>query len=174
MRMFCSTLACLLVLSSTLALPAQSKATRPAGAGDRAQIEALYQAYIKAFKAKDVNAIMANYAPGNQLFVFDAIPPREYPSWDAYKKDWEGLFASMPGPLDVNMSELNISVVGPVAYTRNVQSGYFTRKDGSRLDVAVRVTDVLRKIKGHWLIVQEHVSVPVDLSTGKADLMSKP
>jgi len=30
------------------------------------------------------------------------------------------------------------------------------------------------KIKGKWLIVQEHVSVPVDLATAKADLNSKP
>jgi ketosteroid isomerase-like protein len=37
-----------------------------------------------------------------------------------------------------------------------------------------RVTDVLRKAKGKWLIVHEHVSVPVDLATGKADLASKP
>jgi hypothetical protein len=33
---------------------------------------------------------------------------------------------------------------------------------------------VYRKIKGHWLIVQEHVSVPVDLATLKPDLRSQP
>jgi hypothetical protein len=38
----------------------------------------------------------------------------------------------------------------------------------------VRVTDVYRKLKGKWLIVQEHVSVPVDLATQKPDLLSKP
>jgi len=108
------------------------------------------------------------------LFVFDVVPPRAYPSWDAYKKDWEDVFASMPGPTDVTMSDLAITIAGPVAYARNIQTGYFTGKDGARVDLAVRVTDVLRKVKGKWLIVQEHVSVPVDLSSGKADLMSKP
>jgi ketosteroid isomerase-like protein len=48
------------------------------------------------------------------------------------------------------------------------------RKDGNPIDVNIRVTDVLRKAKGKWLIVHEHVSVPVDLATGKADLASKP
>jgi hypothetical protein len=38
----------------------------------------------------------------------------------------------------------------------------------------VRVTDVYRKLKGKWLIVQEHVSVPVDLATQKPDLQSRP
>jgi hypothetical protein len=40
--------------------------------------------------------------------------------------------------------------------------------------LTVRVTDGYRKINGKWLITQEHVSVPVDLETGKADLTSKP
>ena len=42
------------------------------------------------------------------------------------------------------------------------------------IDMTLRVTDVLRKIKGKWLIVHEHDSVPVDVATGKADLTSKP
>ena len=50
----------------------------------------------------------------------------------------------------------------------------FTRANGSKKDLNVRVTDVYRKIHGRWLIVQEHVSVPVDIGTGKADLLSRP
>jgi hypothetical protein len=38
----------------------------------------------------------------------------------------------------------------------------------------VRVTDDYRKLAGKWKIVQEHVSVPVDLGTMKPDLLSKP
>jgi hypothetical protein len=38
----------------------------------------------------------------------------------------------------------------------------------------VRVTNGYRKIDGNWLIVHSHVSVPVDLATGKPDLSSTP
>jgi hypothetical protein len=38
----------------------------------------------------------------------------------------------------------------------------------------VRVSDVYRKIKGQWLVVHEHVSVPIDLATSKPDFASKP
>jgi ketosteroid isomerase-like protein len=38
----------------------------------------------------------------------------------------------------------------------------------------MRLTDVYRRINGQWLIEHEHVSVPVDLDTGKPDLASKP
>ncbi len=174
MRKFCVSFACFAIFACVPASLAQTKASKPAGSNDKAKIEALYQAYIKAFKAKDVDAIMANYAAGDALFVFDVVPPREYAGWDAYKKDWEGLFAALPGPLDYSMSDLSITVVGPFAYAHNIQTGYFTSKDGARIDLAVRVTDVLRKIRGKWLIVQEHVSVPVDIFSGKADLLSKP
>jgi ketosteroid isomerase-like protein len=172
MRTFYLAVACFAGLLCAVAASAQPKPS-PSTSGDKEKIEALYQAYAKAFKAKDVNAIMAFYDP-KELFVFDLVPPREYPNWDAYKKDWEETFAAMPGPLDTTLSELAITVEGPVAYAHSIQTGYFTGKDGTRIDLAVRVTDVWHKVNGKWLIVQEHVSVPVDLATGKPDMMSKP
>lgn len=143
-------------------------------ATDKAAIEALEKQYNDAFNARDVNGIMSCYATGKRLFVFDAVPPREYPSWDAYKKDWEGLFSTYPGPVSNAISEQSITVIGTVGYGHNVQAATFTRKDGSKLNITVRVTDVYRELNGKWLIVQEHVSVPVDLESGKADLQSKP
>ena len=178
MRNFYLALACSVALILAIPVVAQTKAAptksaAPSGAADKEKIETLYQAYVKAFKAKDVNAIMSLYDP-NELFVFDVIPPREYPNWAAYKKDWEDLFASKPGQTDIHLTNLEVTVVGPVAYTHNIQSVYFTGPDDSRINLSVRVTDVLRKVNGKWLIVQEHVSVPVDLATAKADLTSRP
>jgi ketosteroid isomerase-like protein len=165
-----SFLAALLLAS----VPAVARAQAKMALSSRSEIEALETRYVDAFNAKDVDKIMSCYAPGKMLFVFDAVPPREYPSWDAYKRDWEGLFSAYPGPISNAISERSITVVGPVAYGHSIQSGYFTAKDGSHLNVAVRVSDVYRKIRGKWLIVQEHVSFPVDLATAKADLQSKP
>jgi ketosteroid isomerase-like protein len=163
-----------LVVLLLAGIPAVARAQTKMASSSRAEIEALETRYINAFNAKNVDQIMSCYAPGKMLFVFDAVPPREYAGWDAYKRDWEGLFSAYPGPLSNAISGQSITVVGTVAYGHNIQSGYFTAKDGSRLNVAVRVTDVYRKIGGKWLIVQEHVSFPVDIATGKADLLSRP
>jgi ketosteroid isomerase-like protein len=73
-----------------------------------------------------------------------------------------------------NVTDLNITVAGSVAYTRYVIDGTMTDKDGKAAHLVVRSTDVWRKINGKWLIVQEHNSFPVDLTTGQADLLSKP
>jgi len=149
-------------------------ASAASASSDKDAIAALLERGRQAFDAHDVNAVMANYAPGDQLFVFDVVPPREYPSWDAYKKDWQELFEQFPGPIHNTISELSITVDGSTAYSHYVEDGTMTAKDGTTSEVAARITDVYRKIGGKWLIVLEHVSVPVDLATGKADLLSKP
>lgn len=141
---------------------------------DKAEIEALYKQYSIAFAARNVDKIMQSYLPGNELFVFDVTRPRQHLGWADYKKDWEELFAAFPGPLKDEVSDLSISTHGAIGYGHHIESGFFTHKDGSRVDIAVRVTDVYRKVNSKWLIVQEHVSVPVDIHAGKADLLSKP
>ncbi len=159
-------LAAVCLLGLTAATPASAQTS------DKAAIRALYQRFNDGFNKKDVDAIMAAYAP--DVFVFDVIPPRQYVGAPAYRKDWEDLFAANPGPISDTVSDLSITVVGPVAYTHCINEGFMTDKDGKQSHLAVRTTDVLRKIDGKWLIVQEHNSVPVDFTTGQPDMMSKP
>ena len=142
------------------------------GPSDKAQIMALEKAFNDAFMAKNVTLIMSNYARDG-LFVFDVTPPRQHVGWADYKKDFEDLFAANPGPAKSEIKELSITVVGPVAYSHFVQDGWFTAKNGAKTELVVRVTDVYRKTGGKWKIVQEHVSVPVDLATMKPDPLSK-
>lgn len=145
--------------------------TRGANA-DEQEIRALYDRFAAAFRAKDVDAIMTNYAPGAELFVFDV--PRQYVGFDSYKKDWQEFFAGFTGPVKFEIQGLNIVTDGKLAYSHSVQPAVLTAEDGSKFSLTVRVTDGLRKINGKWLITQEHVSVPVELPSGKADLASTP
>jgi ketosteroid isomerase-like protein len=141
---------------------------------DEAKIKALEDRFAAAFAAKDVDAIMKGYVPDESLFVFDVVPPRQYVGAKAYRKDWEDLFGTLKGPVKFEMSDLKITVAGSVGYSHSIQHVSSTDAKGQPINLIVRVTDVYRKIKGNWLIVQEHVSVPVDLDTGKPDFSSKP
>jgi ketosteroid isomerase-like protein len=151
-------------------------AVRSNGASkDEQEIRALEDHFAAAFRAKNVDSIMKSYAPGAELFVFDVTPPRQHVGFDDYKKDWQDTFAAFPGPVDkFEVEDLSIVADGKLAYSHSIQAGTLTAKDGSKFSLTVRVTDCYRKINGKWLITQEHVSVPVDLGTGKADLASKP
>jgi uncharacterized protein (TIGR02246 family) len=161
---------CAAILGSAVAVAADSPAAEP----DKAAIQSLENTYNEGFNSKDVDKVMSVYAPGKQLFVFDVVPPREYSSWEAYKKDWEGLFAAYPGSVKNTISEQTIHVVGSLAYGHNIQTGEFADKGGKKVRIVARTTDVYRKIHGKWLIVEEHNSVPVDLDTMKPDILSKP
>lgn len=145
-----------------------------AGAADEAAIKALEDRFAKAITAKDVDAIMANYEHNGDLVVFDVIPPRQYVGWDAYKKDFQGFVAGCKGPVTFEVTDLSVSTDTHLAYGHSIQHFACTGTDGKPLDVTFRVTDGYRKANGKWLIAHEHISVPVDLATGKADLSSKP
>jgi ketosteroid isomerase-like protein len=151
----------------------QAPAAR-AQTGDEAQIKALEDQFTAAFNAKDVNAIMKVYVPDQSLFVFDVVPPRQYVGAAAYRKDWENFLNSFDGPIKFEISDLAIVADSNLGYSHSIQHVSGKNKKGEPVDLIVRVTDGYRKVDGHWLIAMEHVSVPVDLATGKPDFQSKP
>ncbi len=140
---------------------------------DEKAIRALNQRFHAAFKAKDVNAIMSVYVPDESLVVFDVIPPRQYVGAKAYRKDFEDFVAAFPGPMEYEITDLSITASGTLGFSHRIDTLVLTDKEGKRVNLVARVTDVYRKSKGKWLIIHEHVSVPVDLATGKPDVLSK-
>lgn len=162
-----------LTLAAVVAAGSLAGLRASAASDDNAQINALYQQFATAFRHKDLSAIMALYVHDTTLFVFDVGTPREHVGWDSYRADWKGFLDSIKGnPKTVSIGELGITISGDVAYTHSIQS--ITGNMGNLRALTVRVTDVLRKINGKWLIVQEHVSVPINFDTMKPDLMSRP
>jgi len=155
---------------TVVAASVASSCSRP---NDEADLNASVQQLVAAVNAKDLNGIMAYYTSDESLFVFDALPPRQYVGAAAYRKDWEGFLAAYPATIHAEVSDWKTEADGNLAYGRGVFRTGGPDKDGKPLDLTVRVTDVYRKINGKWLVIHEHVSWPVDLATGKADLSSK-
>ncbi len=162
-------------VSLLLALGVVVSTSSPARAGTaaEAQIRHLYGPWAAAFNAKDADAIMKFYAPGEALLVFDVIPPLQYVGADAYHKDWQDFFGGYK-TVKVEVEQLGVVSDGKLAFTHSIQRVTGTDLHGKPIDVTLRVTDGLKKIKGKWLIVHEHVSAPINLETGKAELALKP
>lgn len=145
-----------------------------ASESDVAEIKALEANLNAAESAKDADAVMKNYVPDETLIVFDVIPPRQYVGAESYKKNWQGFLGSFNGPATFENSDMQVAADGKLGYAHYFMHISGTGKDGKPVDMTVRTTDVLRKIKGKWLIVHEHISVPVDVASGKPDMSSKP
>jgi uncharacterized protein (TIGR02246 family) len=159
----------LAILAATSALSLAGGAAQ-AATTDVAQIRSLEARFAEAVRAKDVDAIMRAYTPG--VRVFDVEPPREYLGADAYRADWSAFMAGAAGPLNFTLTDLNVEAEGDLAWSTSIQSWTWTDPQGASHSLTSRVTDVYRKRGGVWRIVHEHVSVPVDLSTGQGDLAS--
>ena len=153
-----------------LAVARQSSAK----ASDEAEIRAMEAQMIKDFAAKDLDKALAPYLQDETLFVFDAIPPRQYVGIKAWRADNEGFIGTFQGPVQGEMSDLSVTTDGKLGFGHNIQHFSGTGKDGKPIDLTFRVSDSYKKIKGKWVIVEEHLSFPVDIASGKADLSSKP
>lgn len=135
----------------------------------------MYAQWVKAFEAKDVNGVMAMYVPGAALTAYDMVPPLQYKGADAYRKDYAQFFAQFDGPIHVDASDAHIEAGRGVAFAYGIERLTGKMTNGTPVDMWIRWTDGWKRMDGgNWRIVHEHVSVPVDLATGKARMDLKP
>jgi uncharacterized protein (TIGR02246 family) len=124
---------------------------------DEAGIRSCIDEVARAIRAKDLDALMANYAA--DCVIFDLMPLQTL-GRDVYRKNFESWFGLVRGPIEFEIRDVLIETREDIAfghYTSRVRS---TRTSGARTDYQVRVTVGLRKLNGRWLITHEHVSLP--------------
>jgi len=143
-------------------------------ANDEAEIRRLLDRWAKAFRARDLNGIMSIYEPGQALVAYDIVPPLQYTGFEAYKKDYQEFLDQFQGAINVEYRDLSIIGGDTVAFSRGLERMTGTLKNGQKFDAWVRFTECYRKTNGHWLAIHDHISVPVDLDSGKAVLNLKP
>jgi len=141
---------------------------------NEADIRALYDRWAKAFEARDIDAIMSVYAPGDQVVAYDVVPPLQYKGREAYRKDYLELLNQYDGPVHVEYRDMRIFSSGDVGFIQALERFTGKMKNGQPVDFWLRATSGVLKINGQWLIVHDHISVPVDFDTGKAVLDLKP
>jgi ketosteroid isomerase-like protein len=116
--------------------------------------------------------LMKYWDSGDDIALFDIMgPPREYAGPKAIH-DHADEFSGWKN-LKVAFLELKVISDGNLAVARSVQRATATTPDGKPVDMTFRSTDVWHKRDGQWKLISVHVSVPVDLKTGKADMASK-
>jgi ketosteroid isomerase-like protein len=138
-----------------------------AASNEEAAIRALAGRFVEAFNAGDIDAIMKNYIWDESLVVFDIVPRKQYLGADAYREAWVDMFSRFEDNPQIAIAKHGIEVDGNVAFGHCFMHVTGIDKQGHAVDRWVRVTNGYRKIGGNWLIVLEHISVPVDFSTGK-------
>ena len=126
----------------------------------------------RAFRAKDIDSIMSFYAP--DIVSFDVGPPLRYVGAENKRRAWQEAFAAYDGPVDYEVSELDIATHGDLAIVHSLNHVKGTLADGQVNDLWLRWTACFRRLDGVWLVVHDHVSVPADLAHGQAALNLTP
>ena len=139
---------------------------------NEAEIRQFLDTWTKAFDAADATALGALYDP--KVLAFDVIPPLQYDGKDAYMKDWSQFFAMYQEPPQIEIRDLRIATAGDVAFMTSLERVTGTLKNGTKTSNWLRVTSGLHKVDGKWLDLHDHVSVPVDMETGKGQLDLQP
>jgi uncharacterized protein (TIGR02246 family) len=169
MRRFAPCILLMLVCAAFLSIPKARTA-----ANNEAEIRKLLDQWAKSFHAKDLSGIMAIYEPGDALVSYDIVPPLQYSGYEAYKNDYQEFLDQFQGPVDIEYRDLKILAGDTVAFSRGLERMTGTLKSGQKFDTWVRFTECYRKTNGRWLAIHDHISVPVDLDSGKAVLDAKP
>jgi ketosteroid isomerase-like protein len=154
------------LFASTTLLPAVSVAQNHASSASEAEIRHWMDDFKRAFEARDTKAVMALYAP--DILAYDVIPPLQYSGTAAYTKDWQTYFAGYKGRLTLEYRDCRISASGDLAIFTCLERSTGTLTNGQPVSIWLRDTTALRRVNGRWLDFHDHVSVPADMETGKA------
>src|SRR5207248_8534514 len=116
------------------------------------------QAFTKAFRANDVDAIVALYAPDAVLYPPDAMEAR---GTEAIRASYGGMMSNF-SVQEFNITEAHSETHGDVS----IGWGKWTltlapKAGGEPMHMEGRFTDVSKKIHGHWLYVADHASLPL-------------
>ena len=136
---------------------------------DEAEIRKQRELWKLAFEAGDVDRIMSFYAPGARTCAFDILPPLQFDSWDKYRNEWVRFLQLFDAPPKVAVQNAEVACSGDVAFIHALVHLAGSR-NAKPFAIWVRGTNGLRKIDGRWLVVHDHVSVPVDITSAQAAL----
>jgi ketosteroid isomerase-like protein len=155
------------------AAPATGRAadSAPAQVSVFSEVNALFDRRVEACRAKDIDRLMALYAP--DCVYFDIVPPLQFTGSDAIRRNFLRWFDEYDGPIGLETSDLTVAVNGDVAFAHmlHLDSG---NRNGSVSGVWLRSTVCCRRLDNRWCITHEHISMPVDPRSGTVILYLKP
>lgn len=116
------------------------------------------QAWLKAAKANDLEAMVALYAPDAQMYPPDMMSAK---GTDEIRKDYAGLLEHFTIQ-DAEISEAMHETQGDLS----IGWGKFRlvlkpKEGGDTVTMDGRFLDVSKRVKGKWLYIADHASVPM-------------
>jgi ketosteroid isomerase-like protein len=133
-----------------------------------AEIRRIIYDVAEAVRARKVDAFLAHCAP--EIAIFDLVPPLTHRGESAVRRSWAIGLGQFDGRARYDIEHLTITVADNVAFSHSLNVLGGTLTSGTQIRSRVRTTFGFRRVGGAWKIVHQHVSAPLDLTTGRAML----
>lgn len=130
------------------------------------EIRAVLDRWAQASCAKDLDGIMACYAPDVRAFY--AIASLQFKGVQDYREHWKYCLGLAPGDMVFKIHDLDITASEDIAFGHFLAICGGTDENGKEQTGWIRGTVCLRQTDGLWRIVHEHYSMPFDVRTMKA------
>ncbi|MEJ2409420.1 MAG: nuclear transport factor 2 family protein [Novosphingobium sp.] len=136
---------------------------------DEQDVLAHYDNITEALQTRDTQRAMAGY--DENVMVFDIAPPLRAIGKAHSEETYDTAFAMTKGPWLCEWREMKVKVIDATnAYVTGIFRQVYTVITGEQVSLTSRLTDIFEKKDGRWLVVHEHISTPVDMQTGQAEM----
>ena len=120
----------------------------------------------EAVWTKDIDRLMSFYSP--DIVYFDLVPGLQYTGSPALRDRFLHWFDAFEGPIGQEISDLNISASADIAVASMLIRASGTLNNGLELGYWVRATSCFTRSDHGWLVMHEHISLPVDFESRSA------
>jgi ketosteroid isomerase-like protein len=132
----------------------------------QSELRAFLDSRSEAIRLKDIDRLMSHYSP--DIIYFDLVPPLQYVGSAALRDRFLEWFNGYKSGIRQEIHDLHILVSGDIAVASMLIRSGGTLKSGREVELWVRATSCYQRSNHTWLITHEHVSLPVDLTSGSA------
>jgi uncharacterized protein (TIGR02246 family) len=145
---------------------------RPPASATEREIRGLIADWAQALAARDLDALLANYA--DDVLLFDVKPPFRLRGVAAYRAMWAACLPYFPARFAIEHRDLEITATPDAAFAHGLVQIRPIGAESPAGQTWLRATICYARVGGAWRVVHEHVSVPFDPTTGQAVFISDP
>ncbi len=135
-------------------------------ASTQSEVRALLDRWSEAARTKDIERLMAQYAP--DIVYFDVVPPLQHTGSAAVRRNFLRWFALWESAIGQDIHDVKILANGNIAVASMLIRASGILKNGREVGYWVRATVCCQRSDHRWVITHEHVSLPVDFASGSA------
>ena len=150
----------------------QATLTHPHRKAEESAVRGVIDELTAAVRLKNVDALVTHCS--SEVRTFDLVPPLQHVGVDAVRDVWKRTLQGFESPIEYEVHRLDVAVGDDIAFSRSLNRFGGMNRDGAHVVNWLCVTLGFGKVDGAWKILHQHVSVPIDMETGKALLGLRP